>query len=473
LDRRSQSAQHEPLLGLDAAIARNDTAVALDAGGKGKRVLPAADRQGPLAADNSARKGTAVTGLASHGSLALRRIEQHLTVIPQQRAVPAERFTGPLDLPQPARPGAKRSYGSLIGFAVCVLLPTILAGVYFGFFASNQYVTEFRFSVQDTSSGATDATNNLLALAGASSGANSNDNYLVTDFLSSREAVDELQKRIHVESMYTKPGIDWWSRFNKSAPIESFVSYWQKMISTNYDQVTGIATASVRAFSPKDSLLIANTLVALSEQLINGIANRSQRDAVRFAKDEVEHAQDRLRGTRAQLTAYRDKYGVIDPTTSVAASNSTLIQTQRANLAQLETQLATFQSQKLAPNAPAIVNLKNQINSTKEQLAKTEADVGQGANGTALSNVVGQYEKLNLDLQFAQSMVTSTMQALAQARANAAAQHLYITPFVRPSLPQSSTYPRRLQSVILVGAMAFAFWLIGLLVLRSIRERFA
>jgi capsular polysaccharide transport system permease protein len=70
-------------------------------------------------------------------------------------------------------------------------------------------------------------------------------------------------------------------------------------------------------------------------------------------------------------------------------------------------------------------------------------------------------------------LALNSLLAPAQARANAAAQHLYIAPFVRPSLPQSSTYPHRLQSVILVGAMAFAFWLTGLLVLRSIRERFA
>ena len=419
------------------------------------------------------RKGAIVTRHPSQDSVSVRRIEQHLTVIPQQRLVPDSQLPGAFVLPQRTHPATRRTYSSFIGFAICVILPVIIASVYFGFFASNQYVAEFRFSVQDTTSGSNAATNNLLALAGVTGGANSNDNYLVTDFLSSREAIEELQKRISVEGLYTKPTIDWWSRFNKSEPIESFVHYWQKMITTNYDQVTGIATASVRAFSPKDALLIANTLITLSEQLINGIATRSQQDAVRFAKNEVEQAQNRLRDIRAQLTAYRDKYGVIDPTTSVAASNSSLIQTQRANLAQLETQLATFQSQKLSPNAPAIVNLKNQIKSTKTQLAKTEADVGQGANGTALSNVVGQYEKLNLDLQFAQSMVTSTMQALAQARSNAAAQHLYITPYVRPSLPQSSTYPRRLQSVVLVGAMALAFWLIGLLVLRSIRERFA
>jgi capsule polysaccharide export protein KpsE/RkpR len=48
-----------------------------------------------------------------------------------------------------------------------------------------------------------------------------------------------------------------------------------------------------------------------------------------------------------------------------------------------------------------------------------------------------------------------------------------IAPYVQLSLPQSSTYPPRLLSILTVGALAFAIWMIGLLVMRSICERFA
>ena len=121
-----------------------------------------------------------------------------------------------------------------------------------------------------------------------------------------------------------------------------------------------------------------------------------------------------------------------------------------------------------------IVILKSQIKSTREQLARTEADVGKRSdNGSALSAVVGEYEQLNLEVQFAQNMVTGAMQALSQARANALAQHLYITPYVRPHLPQSSTYPRRFMSVVLVALMALSFWIAALMIVRSIREQFS
>ena len=434
------------------------------------------------AAENAAKREDPPAQGAGHSDvvriperqLAVRkRIEQRLSVVSPQPAPVADQEPPRYALPPLPQSKPEPNHGAIISFAICVILPVLLAIGYYGFVASNQYVAEFRFTVKDNTPSSTGAMNNLLSMVGGAASVNSHDNYLVADFLTSREAVEELQKRINVVDLYAKSEADWWSRFNPAQPMERFVLYWQKMVSAQYDQITGIATATVRAFTPQDALLVANTMVTLSEELVNKIANRSQTDSVRFAQREVERAEERLKQIRAKMTEYRNRVGVIDPNASVAASNATLIQTLRSNLAQMETQLATLQRQDLQPNAPVIVALKNQIKSTKEQLQNTEAMVGQSQDGSPLSTVMAEYEQLDLERQFAQTMLTSTLQALDQARATAASQHLYITPYVRPSLPTSSTYPRRVLSVAGVGLLAFAIWLIGLLIVRSIRERFA
>lgn len=398
----------------------------------------------------------------------VRRIEQRLTVVPPRRELTTDQFRGQYVLP-PA-PVKKPPYGEIISFVFCVLVPMVVAGIYYVFFASSQYVAEFRFTVKDALPITTSQVSSMLSAVNATSGLQ--DNYIVTDFLASREAVDDLQKRIKVIQLYSKPEADWWARFNSSQPIEKFLPYWQDMLTARFDQVTGIATAQVRAFSPQDALLIANTLVTMSEELINRIANRTANDAVKFAQGEVSKAEDRLRKVRAQMTEFRNRTGVIDPATSLAASNSSLTQGLRSNLSQLETQLATLQRQNLQMNTPVMVSLQNQISATKQQLQSIESTVGQSRDGVALSKVMAEYEQIDLERQFAQNMVTATMQALDTARANAAQQHLYITPYVRPSLPESSVYPRPVRSVIVVGLLAFVLWMCGLLVLRSIRERF-
>jgi capsular polysaccharide transport system permease protein len=367
----------------------------------------------------------------------------------------------------------RRSYGTWISFIICVVLPTIVAAIYYVFIASNQYVSEFRFAVTDTNSSSlpSSATSGLAALFGGATITNSSQNYLVTDYLTSMEAVKELQDKIHLEQFYSKPNIDWWSRFDVTKPVEKFLPYWQSMITANYDQVTGLATAQVRAFSPEDAYLIASQLVTMAEKLVNDIATRPQKDAVRYAENEVRHAEDTLKNIRLQMTKYRNAQSVIDPNSSVVVSNVTLAQNLRASLIQLKTELTSLRQQKINDSSPTIQVLLSRINATKSQLTNVEAQISKTTDGSqALSKVVGEYEQLDLERQFAQNMVTSTMQTLEQARATAAAQHLYITPYVRPTVPQSSTYPKRFQSIAMVAITAVLTWLFGLLLLRSIRE---
>jgi capsular polysaccharide transport system permease protein len=458
--RDDQPGKEQPLLGLEVAVPQRK---------------PRPERPATEAANPAGKPGQFQRPAGRRPANLNRRVEQSLTVIARQPLPSTEHRPSPLDgLVLPTAAPRPPSYGAFIGFTLCVLLPMLIAGIYLGFFASKQYEAEFRFTVKDASpAAAPTGTGGIGALLGMV-GVNTNqDNYLVTDFIGSRQAVEELQDKIKLTSLYAKPDIDWWSRFDAAKPIEDFVTYWDKMISARYDQVTGIATATVRAFSPQDALLVANTLVSLSEKLVNEISRRAQVDAVRFAQREAEKAEDRLKEVRARLTAFRSRVGVIDPTTSVVASNSTLVQTLRANLAQLETQLATLKRQNLQPTAPAMVALQNQVKSTRDQLHAVEATVGKSVDGRPLSQVMGEYEQLQLEGEFAKNMLTGALAALDQARANAASQHLYITPYVRPSLPESAVYPRPLFGVLKVGALAFVIWLIGLLVVRSIRERFA
>lgn len=405
---------------------------------------------------------------------AVRRIEQRLTVVPLGRDHKRSEREAGHKVALPPLPGGKtkRAYGAYVWFSICVVIPTIAALIYFSFIASEQYSAEFRFTVTDTSAPEMPAASGLLSILGGVARPNSNDDYMVTDYITSPQAVQDLQDRIKIKNLYAKPNIDWWWQFDSSESIERFLSYWKSMVTARFDVITGIASAEVRAFSPEDAQLIANTLVTLSEQLVNQIANRSAIDAVQTAAQQVERAQNRLKEIRVKLTAYRNKFGIIDPTTSITASNSSLIETLRANLSRLETQLETLKSQNLLPNAPAIVTLNSQIKSTKEQLANTEAQVGHGEAGHGLSATVGEYEQLNFELQYAQAALTAMMQSLDQARANAAVQHVYITPYIRPGLPQSARYPSRILSTMTAGMVGFAFWILSLMIIRSIRERF-
>jgi capsular polysaccharide transport system permease protein len=408
----------------------------------------------------------------------------------EEPAYPGIKSPG-VHLPPLPQRKTKSQRGLLLSLLLCVVLPTTLVAIYYYFFAADQYVAEFKFAVMEsspvlpgipppttaTSPTAAHGGGGLPMMAGGASmmgGSSATmQNYVVTDYLLSRQVVNELQNRIKIRSLYDSPRArdDLWARFDQSLPMERFVRYWKRMVTATYDPITGLAVVAVSAFSPEEALLIANTMVALSEDLVNTIAKRPQLDSVRFAEGEVKRAEERLKRAREAMTEYRLQEGVIDPAGALSI-NIALIQTLRGQLVQLQADLASLISRQ-NPNSPAADTLRSRLAATKDQLTKIETEVSKDREGNRmLTEVVGRYERLDLERQYAQGAMVAAQQALDQTRANAAAQHLYLTPYVRPALAESATYPKRAQSVFIAALAFFGIWILGVMVVRSVREHF-
>lgn len=373
-----------------------------------------------------------------------------------------------------------------LSFIICVVLPTLLVAIYFFFIASKQYQTEFRFEVtqgtpavpgtppngsSSSSSSSSSGSSMLQALTGGQgSSLASAQNYVVVDYLQSPQAVTDLQKRLNVRAIYSRPGIDFLSRFNPSKSDEYLAKYWAKMVTADYDPMTGIATARVKAFTPQDSKLIADTLASQSENLVNNIINKPNMDAIKAAEQQVAQSQQRVKDVRGRLAAYRSSAGVIDPTQSVVPTNTSLVGSLRPNVIQMESQLSAMKAQGLA-NSPAASVMQARLAATRQQLAGVENEVAKAPGGKeALTTVVGRYEKVNFEVQFEQNLLDSALQTLAQTRAYALQQKMFIIPFVQPSLPKASLYPERLQSTLLMALVFFGAWLLGSLVFKAVQQ---
>lgn len=373
-------------------------------------------------------------------------------------------------LPMPAR---RKSRGEFLSFLVVVVLPVLVATGYYFFIASKQYVSEFKFVVRDAMSASTGSKDSsmgdVMAMAGGSR-ANSLESYMVTEFIKSQKAAEELQARIDLRKLYSRPEIDWFGRFDEARPMEAFTAYWDGKVSAQFDMLTGIGTARIRAYRPEDAYLIASTTLSMSEELINNVATRPQRDAVRSAEADLKKAEDRLAALSAKLSQFRNTELVIDPTLNVVTGNAQLAQTLRVQLAQYQTELAALKQQNLDHNAPMSRALQSKIRATRDQLAAVEGEVATRGGANALSKVMGEYERIDLERQFAQESVKAAMKTLDDARSAAVFQHMYVTPFVTPSLPQSSTFPRPLSSIAIVAIVSLLVWTAGLLFVRSVRE---
>lgn len=352
--------------------------------------------------------------------------------------------------------------------ALFVALPTLLAAIYYGLIASPIYVSQSTFVIKSPGQKAmpTVSLANLVQTTGLSSGQEQTKEVL--EYIRSRSAVRDLQAQTDVRAKYSSRGADFLSRFPRlfgDSSFESFYRYYGSMVGANLDQESGLAVLEVRAFSPSDAYDLNTRLLGLSEGLVNRLNQRAEGRAIAEAEQRVFQAEGRLRNARIALGAYRNQNELLDPAkqaTGVLEISNKLVAEQAALQAQLDLML------RVAPRNPAIPALRTRIAAIGREIgAQNGRAVG---TPTGIASKLSNYEKLNVEQEFATQMLTAANAALEQARTEAQKQQFYLERVVEPNKPDDSTLPHRLRSILIVFGTCLSLYFIGWMLVVGILE---
>ena len=347
-----------------------------------------------------------------------------------------------------------------------LFLPTLFSAIYFFFMASDQYESEARFVVR--SAQRPDSMGSLSFLVQLGLQRSQDDSFIVQDFMMSRDAVRELQQRLPLRDMFKTDALDIIAGYPSllyGPREERFYKYFQTMVSVVHTDKTGISTLNVEAFSAENAKEIAETLLQLGEGLVNRLNERLLRDAVGRAVAEVTEAQNRVIAAQAALTEFRNKELLIDPTRNAVALAELI--------AKLSTELAATRAQiteaKMnSSTGPQIPILERKAIALDEQIGSERARVAQSSDGLAARIAI--YERLVLEREFANKMLSTNEADLVRAKAEAAKQLLYLERVVEPHLADYATLPKRWRSVLTVFVANLFLILIAWLVFTGIRE---
>lgn len=369
------------------------------------------------------------------------------------------------------RPKALRRRLLKISFLLAVILPTLLGAIYFLAIASDRYAASAGFSVRsmDPAVGGTDLLSSISGIS--SGGSTTTDSYIILEYLRSRELVEKLMREVDFQEAYGSDQIDILYKLDLTKPIEDIVDYWSWMITTSFDNASSIITFEVQAFTAEDAEKVAALIVKYCQDLINKLSQEARRDAVSFAKKEVAAAELRLKLIREELRDFRAKSSAVDPA-ATAAANLELTTNLEGELIRLRAQLATLLTT-LSEDAPSIQQLKKQITSIEAELIEKRAEVSgtRAVEGEEnLSTLLANYERLNVEQEFAQQAYTVTLASLERSRADADRQQRFLAVFKNPSRPQDAIYPERILNTILVLIAALILWSIGTLLTYSVRD---
>ncbi len=341
---------------------------------------------------------------------------------------------------------------------VVVVIPSLIATIYFGLIASNVYEAEARFAVR---TGAVSGIDAMTSFAGIPSITQVQDSLIVTNFVLSRAAVEVLESSVGLRDRYSRNSIDFFSRLASDDPTEDVVKFWQKHVSVAIESPSGIITVRVRAFSPKDALALADGLVATSEQLVNRLGAQARNDLVTNSERELQGIEDRLSAARERLNQLRISEGIIDPQLTAQGINM-LITELRGEAVRLGQEITTLQ-RVVSQNAPQMQPLRTRLAAIREQTEalQNELTLRRDKGRDGLSAVMTRFDQLALERQVLERQYASAAASLEQARTAAARQQMYLATFVRPVLPEDPVGPRRILYPVLITLGLLIAWGIG------------
>ncbi|PCE21892.1 hypothetical protein BWP39_19670 [Paraburkholderia acidicola] len=351
-------------------------------------------------------------------------------------------------------------------FALSVLAPTIIAVAYFGLIASDVYVSESRFVVRSAQRQSQASVVGAL-LQGTGFSRAQDDTYPVIDYIQSRDALKELNENNYIANTYGNHG-DFLSHFSRSldGSFEALWKYYGKhIVSVDFDSASAITTLQVRSYTANDASKINETLLEMSERLVNRMNDRASADTVQFAQHQVDVAAAKAKDAAAALAIYRDSYTVFDPEkqSALQLQQVTALQTQM-----FSAQTELIQLQSIAPQNPQIPVLKTSIATLEKQIEAATSGVTGGRN--SLSNKAAAYARIQLDSQFADKQLASAMAALESAQAEAQRKQLYLERLVQPNTPDVAIEPKRIKSIFEVFALGMIVWGVLSLLLAGVRE---
>lgn len=393
-----------------------------------------------------------------------RRERRQAAAAVQAAEVEAAVAAAPVPEVGPARM-RKRHYALALSFALLVLLPLAGSVAYLYTRAADQYHSRVAFSIRSEEA-ATAAAGLLGAITQIGTGTAS-DTDILYEYIRSQRIVEEIDEELDLRAIYNQAEGDPVFTLGADASIEALHAYWNRMVDVSLDSSAGIVQVRANAFDPEAARAISSAILAKSSALVNRLSEQARGDAIRFARAELAEAEANLSVLRQRLSDFRRENRIVDPSADVAGQMG-LLNALQAELAQALVErdvLLSFADE----GDQRVIQAGRRIDAITARIEEERNSLDVGGAGS-LPDLVGAYEELLVDLEFANTAYTQALAGLAAARAEARRQSRYLAPHIQPTLAQSPLYPRRAQIAGLIALFLVLGWGTLMLVYYNVRD---
>ncbi|MDO5622478.1 MAG: capsule biosynthesis protein [Paracoccus sp. (in: a-proteobacteria)] len=393
-------------------------------------------------------------------------------IVPAQRQMPSrealteERRTAEILRVQQdiARRRRRRSFMLLLRLSFFIFLPTIIAGWYYFTQASPLYATHSQFAIQSADM-AGSSGGGLLGAAAINT-----DAVQVQGYLTSRDAMQRLDKELGFKKVFQDPDIDVLKRLPADATDEQAYGVYQNSVKVGYDPTEGVINMEVIAPSAELSETYAQTLLGYAEGQVDQLSARMRSDQMREARDNYADAEQKLVDAQIRIQTLQEQMGVMDAGTEggmVMGQISTL----EAELIKKQLELSQLMAN-ARPNQSRVDGVRGDIARIEGLLTSTRARLTEAQQGQ--SSIVGMQSQLTLaqaELATRQTLLGTAAEMMEAARLEANKQVRYLSVSIEPIRPDEPAYPKAFENTLVAFLIFSGIYLMLSLTASILREQ--
>jgi capsular polysaccharide transport system permease protein len=351
-------------------------------------------------------------------------------------------------------------------YSFLVVLPSVVLGLWYGLIATDRYVSEARMLVErDTGGGLPGMDLGILSLGSSQTEI---DAWLVKRFIESPAMVRHLDETLGLRVHYEAPEADPFSRMWRSTSRESFVKYYLDHVEVSVDPDALTLDLLVQGFEPEYAQKLGQAIATRAEDFVNEVGQSLARQQVEFVQTEVDSAYRRLQKASKELIRFQNEKGLLSPEVENAAISQVIANLQ-SELAQRRTELKALLAF-LSPTAPDVQNLQKRVSALERQIEQERSKQVRGAGSAALNDLMFDYKDREMEVQIARDIYEGGLKSLEAAKVDASRKMKHLVMVSAPTLPQTSTEPRRLHGWITAVVLLNLAYVIVSLIISTIRD---
>lgn len=356
-------------------------------------------------------------------------------------------------------------------FSIVVIIPFLLSAIYFTFFAVDRYVSSAQVVVRQIDSRGSQAAAGLAILTGGVDPASREYTLYLKEYIGSYDMLNYLEESLNWSEHYSSQYSDPFFYLAEGALTEEKLKFYNKMITTHYDDMTGLLHIDAQALTGEFSEKVVQTILDRSKFFINSVSREMALEQSKFANTELLASTQRYQQSKDEMQAFQNLHKLLDAD-ATAQSMLEIISSLESEIAKENARLKALEAT-LAKNAPQIKALNNKISSLKEQLKieKSRITATSDIDGS-FNAIASEYRQLQVNIIVAEEFYKTSLAIVENAKLEAIKNVRSLIAVVKPIKPQEAIYPQKIYNLLTIIIILCLLYGILRFVIASIKDHY-